>query len=166
MASNTWSVYLVRCADGTLYTGISNDVDRRVDLHNQGKGARYTRGRLPVTLVYQESAGARAEATRREAAIKRTVMQGEAGVDDPVLGIPLAHQVLSHPNPQPGLCVKLHRRHPVAKFHPAINHPGGDAILTPRHVPDHHVAQPQPDGPGVVGVVGLAPRLDGTSVNK
>lgn len=70
-AVETWSVYIVRCADGTLYTGISNDVDRRVDLHNQGKGARYTRGRLPVTLVYLESVGTRAEATRREAAIKR-----------------------------------------------------------------------------------------------
>lgn len=66
-----WSVYIVRCADGTLYTGISNDVERRVDLHNQGKGARYTRGRLPVTLVYLEMVGTRAEATRREAAIKR-----------------------------------------------------------------------------------------------
>lgn len=71
MVVGTWSVYIVRCADGTLYTGISNDVERRVDLHNQGKGARYTRGRLPVTLMYQEPVGARAQAARREAAIKR-----------------------------------------------------------------------------------------------
>lgn len=70
-AAAVWSVYIVRCADGTLYTGISNDVDRRVDLHNQGRGARYTRGRLPVAPAYQESVGTRAEATRREAAIKR-----------------------------------------------------------------------------------------------
>lgn len=69
--SSIWSAYIVRCADGTLYTGISNDVARRVDLHNQGRGARYTRGRLPVTLAYQEPVGTRAEATRREAAIKR-----------------------------------------------------------------------------------------------
>lgn len=66
-----WSVYIVRCADGTLYTGISNDVERRVALHNQGRGARYTRGRLPVTLAHQEPVGTRAAATRREAAIKR-----------------------------------------------------------------------------------------------
>lgn len=69
--SGTWHVYVLRCADGTLYTGISNDVARRVDLHNQGRGARYTRGRLPVRLVYQEEAGSRAAATRREAAVKR-----------------------------------------------------------------------------------------------
>jgi len=66
-----WSVYLVRCADGTLYTGITNDVPRRVDSHNQGKGARYTRARLPVVLVYQALVGSRADASRREAAIKR-----------------------------------------------------------------------------------------------
>lgn len=69
--SAPWFVYIVRCADGTLYTGISNDVNRRVDLHNQAKGARYTRGRLPVMLAYQEPVGTRAQATRREAAIKR-----------------------------------------------------------------------------------------------
>ncbi len=67
----TWCVYLVRCVDETLYTGISNDVERRVDLHNRGKGARYTRGRLPVLLVYREPVGSRAAATCREAAIKR-----------------------------------------------------------------------------------------------
>lgn len=67
----TWHVYMVRCADGTLYTGITNDVARRVDLHNRGKGARYTRGRLPVVVVYGEAAGSRSAASRREAAIKR-----------------------------------------------------------------------------------------------
>ncbi len=66
-----WYVYLVRCADGTLYAGISNDVARRVDDHNRGRGARYTRGRGPVELVWFEAAGTRAEATRREAAVKR-----------------------------------------------------------------------------------------------
>ena len=69
--SEAWYVYLLRCADGTLYTGITNDVGRRVDAHNQGRGARYTRGRLPVELVYREAAGSRAAATRREAAVKR-----------------------------------------------------------------------------------------------
>jgi putative endonuclease len=65
-----WHVYLVRCADGTLYTGISDDVARRVAAHNAGKGARYTRGRRPVVLVHDEEAGSRGDATRREAAIK------------------------------------------------------------------------------------------------
>jgi putative endonuclease len=66
-----WHVYLLRCADGTLYAGISNDVPRRVAQHNDGKGARYTRGRLPVELVYREAAASKGEALRREAAIKR-----------------------------------------------------------------------------------------------
>jgi putative endonuclease len=65
-----WFVYLVRCRDGSLYTGISNDVDARVALHNQGRGARYTRSRRPVTLVYVERRRSRSTAQRREAAIK------------------------------------------------------------------------------------------------
>jgi len=68
-----WFVYMLRCADGTLYTGITTDVDRRVAEHNgdSGLGARYTRSRRPVTLAYVEPARDRAEAARREAAIKR-----------------------------------------------------------------------------------------------
>jgi putative endonuclease len=68
-----WRVYLLRCADGTLYTGITTDVARRLAEHNAGlaKGARYTRARLPVELAYVETAASRAEATRREAAIKK-----------------------------------------------------------------------------------------------
>jgi len=66
-----WFVYILRCADGTLYTGISNDVARRVDMHNRGLGARYTRGRLPVALAWSEAVGSRADASRREIAIKR-----------------------------------------------------------------------------------------------
>jgi putative endonuclease len=67
-----WRVYMLRCADGTLYTGITTDVDRRVAEHNGegGSGARYTRSRRPVRLVYVEVAANRAEASRREAAIK------------------------------------------------------------------------------------------------
>jgi putative endonuclease len=65
-----WFVYLVRCRDGSLYTGISNDVDARVAVHNQGRGARYTRSRRPVTLVYVERRRSRATAQSREAAIK------------------------------------------------------------------------------------------------
>jgi putative endonuclease len=66
----TWYVYIVRCADGTLYTGISNDVERRVAQHNEGKGARYTRGRRPVSLAYVEEAASKSAASKREAAIK------------------------------------------------------------------------------------------------
>lgn len=66
-----WYVYILRCADATLYTGVTNRVAARVDAHNAGRGARYTRGRLPVELVYQETAPDRASALRREAEIKR-----------------------------------------------------------------------------------------------
>ncbi len=64
---------MLRCADGTLYTGITTDVERRIGEHNgaRGLGARYTRSRRPVELVYVEFAPSRAEAARREAAIKR-----------------------------------------------------------------------------------------------
>jgi putative endonuclease len=65
-----WIVYLARCRDGSLYTGITTDVDRRLKEHNQGVGAAYTRSRLPVTLVYREPAGSRSQALRRERAIK------------------------------------------------------------------------------------------------
>lgn len=68
---NTWYVYILRCGDGSLYTGISPDVEARLQAHHAGKGARYTRGRGPFELVYQETAGTRAEATRRERAIQR-----------------------------------------------------------------------------------------------
>jgi len=66
-----WYVYIVRCADRTLYTGVAIDVRERVRTHNQGKGAKYTRGRGPVRLVYTERAGVRGAALRRELAIKR-----------------------------------------------------------------------------------------------
>src|SRR5690348_6991203 len=66
-----WTVYVVRCADGTLYTGVATDLPRRVAQHNAGRGARYTRTRGPVTVVHQEPAQDRSAALRREAAIKR-----------------------------------------------------------------------------------------------
>lgn len=66
-----WYVYMVECADGTLYTGVATDVTARVATHNAGKGAKYTRGRLPVILVYRESVGERGAALRREFEIKR-----------------------------------------------------------------------------------------------
>lgn len=66
-----WYVYIVRCADDTLYTGIARDLARRIAQHNAGNGAAYTRGRRPVTLVHREAATDRGSALRREAAIKR-----------------------------------------------------------------------------------------------
>jgi len=68
---NLYYVYLLRCADATLYCGITNDLDRRLRDHNGGKGARYTRGRLPVRVVYREEADSKGEALRRERAIKK-----------------------------------------------------------------------------------------------
>ena len=65
-----WTVYMLECADTTLYTGITNDLGRRMAEHAAGKGARYTRGRGPFRLVYRETCQNRAEASRRETAIK------------------------------------------------------------------------------------------------
>ena len=64
-------VYLLRCRDGSLYTGITNDLDRRLALHRTGKASAYTRSRLPLALAYREAARDRASALRREAAIRR-----------------------------------------------------------------------------------------------
>lgn len=64
-------IYMVRCKDGTLYTGFTNDVDSRIRKHNDGKGAKYTRGRLPVDLVYVESFTDKSQAMRREYEIKQ-----------------------------------------------------------------------------------------------
>ena len=66
-----WYVYMLRCGDGSLYTGSTTDVDRRLREHQSGTGARYTRSRPPVTLAYVEEAPDRSAAQRREAAIKK-----------------------------------------------------------------------------------------------
>lgn len=70
--------YIVCCADGTFYTGWTCDLDRRVALHNSGRGAAYTRARRPVQLVYAERLPSRAEAMRREQGIKRLSRAGKA----------------------------------------------------------------------------------------
>jgi predicted GIY-YIG superfamily endonuclease len=68
-----WSVYIVRCRDGSLYTGISNDVKRRMEIHNTGKGAKYiTPARRPVKLLYVEAGFCVGAALKRENAIKRS----------------------------------------------------------------------------------------------
>jgi len=66
-----WLVYMLRCRDGSLYTGVTTDLDRRLAAHRAGRGSRYTRSRLPVRLVYRERRPTRSAALRREAAIKR-----------------------------------------------------------------------------------------------
>jgi putative endonuclease len=71
MSAEDWQVYVVECADGSLYTGIARDVTARVEQHNQGVGARYTRSRLPVRVVHVEGAADRGAALRREYQIKR-----------------------------------------------------------------------------------------------
>lgn len=64
-------VYILECRDGTLYVGITNDLDKRITAHNSGKGAKYTRGRAPVILKYFEKVEGRGEATKREMKIKK-----------------------------------------------------------------------------------------------
>jgi len=66
-----WWVYLLRCADGTLYAGSTTNVEARARAHNSGRGARYTSGRRPVAVVYREACGSRSAALRREHALKR-----------------------------------------------------------------------------------------------
>lgn len=66
-----WQVYMLECADRSLYTGIARDAAARLAAHNRGRGARYTRARLPVRLVYVEDAADRGAALRREYAIKQ-----------------------------------------------------------------------------------------------
>ncbi len=66
-----WIVYILRCCDGSYYTGITNSLDRRIEQHNAGKGAKYTKGRGPLELVYKEECPDRANASRRESEIKK-----------------------------------------------------------------------------------------------
>ena len=66
-----WYLYILRCGDGTLYTGITTDIQRRLKAHRCGKGAKYTRGRGPLELAYQEACSTHSEALKREAAVKR-----------------------------------------------------------------------------------------------
>ena len=66
-----WYVYILRCSDGTLYTGMTDDVARRAEVHNSCKGAKYTRGRTPVKVVYTEECESYSAALKREYAIKQ-----------------------------------------------------------------------------------------------
>lgn len=71
MKQQFWKLYILRCADGTLYTGITTDVFARLEAHRTGKGAKYTRGRGPLELVYTEECGDHSSALKRELAVKR-----------------------------------------------------------------------------------------------
>ena len=66
-----WVVYIIRCSDDSYYTGISNNIEARVKKHNAGKGAKYTRSRRPVELIWSEPARNRSEASKRECEIKK-----------------------------------------------------------------------------------------------
>ena len=65
-----WLLYILRCGDGSLYTGIAVDVQARLAIHRSGKGAKYTRGRGPLELVYTEVCGSHSDALKRELAVK------------------------------------------------------------------------------------------------
>jgi putative endonuclease len=65
-----WTLYLLRCRDGSLYAGITTDLERRLVQHQDGRASRYTRGRTPVRMVYRESCATRSEALKREYAVK------------------------------------------------------------------------------------------------
>ena len=67
---NTWKLYILRCSDGSLYTGITTDLEKRIAAHSAGKGAKYTRGRGPLELVYVEDCGDHSAALKRELDIK------------------------------------------------------------------------------------------------
>ena len=66
-----WYVYMLRCGDGTLYTGMTDDIAKRFSAHQRGKGAKYTRGRGPLELVYTEQLSDKSEALKREYALKQ-----------------------------------------------------------------------------------------------
>ena len=75
-----WYIYIVHCADGSFYTGTSTDVLARIATHNTGKGAKYTRSRLPVSLVYTEQLASRSLALQREAEIKKMSHQDKVAL--------------------------------------------------------------------------------------
>ena len=72
-----WYLYILRCKDNTLYTGITTDVEKRLEAHRSGKGAKYTRGRAPLELVYRENCGSHSDALKREAEIKKLSRQAK-----------------------------------------------------------------------------------------
>ena len=76
----SWICYLLRCVDGTLYCGITNDLDKRLAAHNAGEGAKYTRGRTPVEVIYFETCADKSTALKREMEIKALPRTGKLGL--------------------------------------------------------------------------------------
>ena len=70
MSEKCWFLYILLCGDGSLYTGITTDVDARLEVHRSGKGAKYTRGRGPLEVVYWEECGSHSDALKRELSVK------------------------------------------------------------------------------------------------
>ena len=75
-----WHVYMLRCKDGSLYTGITVDIEKRVAVHNSGKGAKYTRSKLPVVLVWSELVEDESAARKKEAFIKKKTHAEKMGM--------------------------------------------------------------------------------------
>ena len=77
-----WYVYILKCSDRTLYTGVTNDIERRVNKHNQGTASKYTRGRRPVTLVYKEEYKEKNKAYKREYQLKKLTRKQKQSLFD------------------------------------------------------------------------------------
>lgn len=97
-SSKPWHVYLVRCSDGSIYTGITDNVEARLKKHNSGRGAKYTAQRRPVVLLYSELVTDQGSAMRREAEIKRWPKARKVKLSLGVLQVP----VTSPPSDAPG----------------------------------------------------------------
>jgi len=79
-SKDPWHVYIVECSDNTYYTGITNHIKKRIKAHNAGLGAKYTRGRTPVKLLYSEKHIGKSEASKREAEIKSLTRKQKASL--------------------------------------------------------------------------------------
>ncbi|MDW3094879.1 MAG: GIY-YIG nuclease family protein [Gammaproteobacteria bacterium] len=80
---NTWAVYILECKDKTLYTGITNNLERRIQQHESGQGAKYTKGRGPFRIIYTESCEDQSMALKREHQIKQLTKQGKLDLITP-----------------------------------------------------------------------------------
>jgi len=89
----SWSLYILRCCDGSFYTGVTTDIDRRFRAHEAGRASRFTRTRRPVALVYEETCGSRSQALSRECAVKS---MGRKGKEELVAGGSAAIRSKSH----------------------------------------------------------------------
>ncbi len=98
----SWQVYVLRCGDGTLYTGIARDAGARLRRHEAGKGARYTRGRGPLVMVLLEDAASQGDALRREAAIRRLGRAGKEALISAATAAPAKPKAKRRPRAKGG----------------------------------------------------------------